>query len=61
MQIRIQEGKIVKKKQEKCKKIGNKWKFIQIFKVNLHDLHRFLLLSNLLCLLQLKKTLNKVI
>ena len=35
--------------------------FIQIFIVNLHNLYFFLLLSNLLCLLQLKKTLHKVI
>ena len=32
--------------------------FIQIFIVNLHNLYFFLLLSNLLCLLQLKKTLH---
>ena len=35
---------------------GKNSKFIQILKVNLHKLHCFLLLSNLLCFLQLKKT-----
>ena len=40
---------------EKCKEIGNSCKFIQFLKVNLHKLYCFLLLSNLLCVLQLKK------
>ena len=49
---------------KKCKEIGNNCKFIQFFKVPdiyLHKLHCFLLLSNLLCFLKLKKTLHKVI
>ena len=54
-------GKNIKYKQKKCKKIGNNCKFIQFFNVNLQKLHCFLLLSNLLCFLQLKKTLHKYI
>ena len=54
--IQIQEGNFFK-----CKKIGKNCKFIQIFKVNLYNIHCFVHFSNLLYILQLKKTLHEVI
>ena len=43
---------------KKCKEIANNCNFIKCLKENLHKLHCFLLLSNLLCFLQLKKTIH---
>ena len=48
--------------KKKCKEIRTyNCKLIQIFKLNLHQLYCFLLLSNLLCFFQLKKTRHRVI
>ena len=47
--IRIQKVKKCQIKTEKGKEIGNNCNFIKFFKVNLHKIHCFLILSNLLC------------
>ena len=48
-------------KLKECKEIGNNCNFIKICKVNFDQLHGFLLLSNLVCLYQLQKTVCKII
>ena len=59
---RSRREKVSNKKKKKCKEIDKKnCKLIQFLKVNLDKVHCFLLLSNLSCFLQLKKTLHKVI
>ena len=55
--------KLSNKNRKNARKLvpGNNCKFIQILKVNLQNLHCFLLLSNLFWLLQRQKILHKVI
>ena len=56
-------GKTCQIKTEKMQenRYGNNCKIIKIYKVNFHNLHCFLLLGNLFCILQRQKTLHKVI
>ena len=49
------------KKKKKCTDIGKNCNLIQFFKVNLHKVHCFLLLSILLCFLQLQKLFIRLI
>ena len=56
-------GKTCQIKTEKMQenRYGNNCKIIKIYKVNFHNLHCFLLLGDLFCILQRQKTLHKVI
>ena len=61
MRIRNQKGKKTEKMQGKWYRYRNCNFIFLTIKVNLDQLHGFLLLSNLFCLFQPQKTLHKEI